>query len=98
LVHKPYAILAGLQLLDVGSTAWVLHHFEGAAERNPVTSALFTGFGLDLGLLLLLLLKVGVVALFWDCQTKVRLATAIYGLVIFNNALFGALYLWSTWR
>lgn len=93
LIHRPYMFLAGLQLLDVGTTAIVLHAFEGASERNPVTAALFTGLGLKAGLLALLLLKLSAVAIFYDCQTKVSFANAIYTLVIGNNVLFGLLYL-----
>lgn len=93
--HRPYVFLAGLQLLDVATTAYVLHKFEGASERNPITAALFTGLGLNVGLAALLVLKVAAVWLFWKCQTNVRLANGLYSLVIVNNVLFGLLYLAS---
>ena len=59
--HWPYGLLGTLQFLDVATTAWILHTFEGAAEANPITAAIFTGAGLKAGLALLLVLKLAVV-------------------------------------
>ena len=93
--HWPYGLLGTLQFLDVATTAWILHTFEGAAEANPITAAIFTGAGLKAGLALLLVLKLAVVVVFYDCQTKVGLASTLYSLVSFNNLLFAALYLFA---
>ncbi len=86
--HKPYLTLAALQILDVVTTGIILSFWAGSAqEGNPLVATLFHRTGLMVGLVVLLALKLAVVALFWDCQTKVRFASAIYGLVITNNLI-----------
>lgn len=91
-IHKPYIFLAILQVLDVATTGWILHHWSVRAEGNPIAAHILTGLGLGLGLALLLAFKLAVVALFWSCQTKTRIATAIYTAVVLNNLLY--LILW----
>lgn len=91
-VHRPYAILAVLQVLDVATTGWILHHFAGAEEANPLVDSLFSGVGLFAGLGILLAFKLAVVYTFWACQTGPKIALTIYSIVIINNAL--ALFLW----
>lgn len=92
MVHRPYAFLAALQCLDVATTWIVLNYWSVKAEGNPAAAVVLDSLGLHVGLLLLLAFKLAVVALWWDCQTKVRLASAIYSLVILNNFVF--LILW----
>ncbi len=95
LVHRPYVALAGLQILDVLTTGLILGFFVSHQEGNPVVATLFHHVGLISGLGILLALKLGAVAVFWDCQFPVKIANAIYGLVIFNNALVLGLATWS---
>lgn len=95
IIHTPYVILALLQVLDVLTTWIILTAWSARAEGNPVAGTILDNFGINFGLLVLLALKLGVVALFWDCQTKVRLVTAIYGLVLVNNFVFLGLWLHS---
>lgn len=84
----PYVWLGGLQILDVATTFTILTWFAaGRAEGNPIVAAAFGTLGLAIGCLLLLAFKLSVVGLVYACQTKVRVTTAIYGLVIFNNVL-----------
>lgn len=90
---RPYLILALLQVLDVTTTWVILAHWSQRAEGNPVAAAVLGSLGLTLGLIVLLVFKLSVVWLFWRCQTGVRLASAIYGLVITNNLVFLALWL-----
>lgn len=90
----PYAILAVLQILDVMTTGWILHHFSSAAEGNPIVAALFNTTGLYVGLTALLAFKLGMVYLLWSCQTGTKIANSIYLFVITNNILF--LFLWAT--
>lgn len=92
-VSRPYAILAALQVLDVALTGWILYHFTGATEGNPLVDFIFNGAGLFIGLGILLALKLGVVYLLWICQTGPRIAIALYTIVVMNNAL--ALFLWA---
>ena len=94
IVHRPYIFLAILQVLDVATTGWILHHFSTAAEGNPVVAALLSTAGLAAGLGILLALKLAVVWLLWNCQTGTKIANAIYGAVIVNNLLF--LFMWAT--
>lgn len=85
---RPYAALAALQVLDVATTFTILTWFAaGRAEGNPIVAAAFGTLGLTIGCLLLLSFKLAAVGLFYACQTRVRLASAIYGLVIVNNVL-----------
>lgn len=94
LIHKPYLALAGLQVADVITTGIILSFWgDSHSEGNPLVNTLFQWNGLMIGLMILLAFKLAVVALFWDCQTRVRLASAIYGLVIVNNVLLLAVLL-----
>lgn len=93
-IVRPYQWLAGLQVLDVATTWIILWFWSTRAEGNPVAAAMLHSYGLTLGLAMLLVLKLGVVWLFWRCQTKVRLASAIYGVVIANNLVFLGIGLW----
>lgn len=88
----PYRCLAWLQLLDVSTTWLVLDHWSTRAEGNPVAAALLHTLGLDVGLLLLLAVKLTVVWSLYRKQTGVRLVSAVYGAVIVNNLLFLALW------
>lgn len=91
--HWPYVALGTLQLLDVATTYVILAHWSQRAEGNPI-AAFFIDYHLVGGLGLLLVLKLLVVAIFWSCQTPVRIAAVIYSAVILNNSLF--LFLWLT--
>lgn len=91
--HRPYALLAGLQIADVALTGWILHHWTARAEGNPVAAFMLDRAGLWVGLALLLVAKLAVVWVFYDCQTRVRLALALYTAVLVNNTLF--LLLWA---
>lgn len=90
---RPYLLLAGLQVLDVALTWFILASWSARAEGNPLVSHGITTLGLPAAMMLVLAFKLGVVWLFYLCQTKVRLVSALYGLVIFNNLLF--LGLWA---
>jgi hypothetical protein len=84
----PYVVLAVLQVLDVLTTFTILRWFAvGRAEGNPIVAHLFGGVGLAWGCAALLAFKLAVVALFYVCQSPVKIAGAIYGLVIVNNVL-----------
>lgn len=78
-------MLGTLQLLDVMLTGTLLALFTQANEGNPV-ARFFTDLGVA-GLLFLVVFKVGAVALCWWCQTGVRMASAVYSLVVVNNLL-----------
>lgn len=93
-VHR-YYLLALLQVLDVATTWYILTSWSESAERNPLIRNIIETVGIDRGLFVILLFKLGVVALFYYCQTGVKLASAIYTLVIVNNVLFLALYLFG---
>lgn len=93
-VHQPYIALAILQVIDVVTTGFILHHWAIRAEGNPVVARLFDDVGLEVGLASVLAFKLAVVYTFWICQTGARIAVAIYSLVVFNNLLF--LFLWLT--
>lgn len=95
LVHKPYLWLAALQVLDVATTWMVLRWFAEANEANPLVDFLFNTVGLTTGLVALLALKLSVVYTLWVCQTKTKIAIAIYSAVIANNVLFLVLYITS---
>lgn len=95
LSHRPYMVLAGLQVADVFLTGLILTLFTAASEGNPI-ARWFTDHGL-FGLAVLLVFKLGVVGLFWWCQTKVRIASGIYGIVVVNNLLVLVLLL-GGWR
>lgn len=85
---RPYVALGGLQVLDVLTTFAILTWFAaGRVEGNPIAAAVFSSAGLAVGCLVLLVFKMAVVGLFYACQTKVRFASAIYGIVVVNNLL-----------
>lgn len=86
--NRPYLYLATLQLLDVLTTGYILHYWALRAEGNPIAALILSEFGLSIGLTILLAFKLFTVWMFWICQTKVRIAKAIYSLVILNNLLF----------
>lgn len=85
--HRPYLILAALQVLDVATTGWLLSRISGTAEANPIVATIFSTTGLTVGLMILLALKLGVVYATWTFQTPMKLATALYTAVVTNNAL-----------
>ncbi len=87
-VHRPYLLLAGLQFADVALTWFILASWSERAEGNPLAAWLLDGVGLEAGLLLLLSFKLAAVGLFYATQFPVRLAAAVYGLVVLNNVLF----------
>lgn len=89
---RPYAGLAGLQVTDVALTAFVLA--VGGTEQNPLARVL-TDIGWP-GLAMLLVVKLSLVLLLFQRQTRVRLASALYAAVVVNNLLFATLYLWRT--
>lgn len=95
LVHKPYILLAVLEVLDVLTTGIILNIYVGVREGNPLVATLFHHTGLLIGLGILLVAKLAAVALFWDTQFPVKIANAIYGLVVFNNLLILVLAAWS---
>lgn len=92
--HKGYALLAALQVLDVATTWTILDAWTARAEGNPIVARLITESGLAASMLCLLVLKLAVVFVLWEKQTGVKLMSAVYGLVVANNALF--LILWLT--
>lgn len=94
-VHRPYVWLAGLEFMDVLTTGIILGFFVGSSEGNPIVRALFDHTGLVVGLLILLIAKLVAVAIFWTTQFPVKIATAVYGMVVFNNLLILGLSLWS---
>lgn len=91
--HQPYAALAALQVADVVTTGYILHHFTVAAEANPLVAAILTTTTLSVGLTVLLVFKLAVVGLLWYCQSAPKIALAVYMAVIVNNILALALYL-----
>lgn len=91
-IWRPYAGLAGLQVADVTLTAFVLA--VGGVEQNPLARVL-TDVGWP-GLAMLLIVKLWLVLLLFQRQTRVRLASALYAAVVVNNLLFATLYLWRT--
>lgn len=95
LVHKPYAILAALQFVDVATTWWILHFWSTRSEGNPFIAYLLNGVGLPIGMLIILAFKLGMVYLLWICQTGTKIALSIYSLVVINNLLFLVLWLIS---
>lgn len=95
-VHAPYATLAAMQVADVAVTGFILAHWTKRAEGNPIASYALSG-GLVIGLVLLLVVKLAMVAVFYDTQFPVKLAQTVYALVLANNALFLGLWAWRVW-
>lgn len=92
---RPYALLATLQALDVLTTWWILHHWSTRSEANPIAHWVFNSFGLHAGIFMLATVKLSCVYSLYNRQSGVKLITALYSLVIFNNLLFLALWLAS---
>lgn len=95
LVHKPYAWLAALQVVDVATTWVVLHFWSTRSEGNPFIAGILNNVGLPIGMMIILAFKLGMVYLLWSCQTGTRIALSIYSLVVVNNILFLVLWLLS---
>lgn len=94
--RKPYFMLAGLQVLDVLLTGFILHSWSERAEGNPLARIILETWGLYGGLMVLLTFKLAVVWMFYTCQTGVKIAASLYSLVLANNILFLALWAWMT--
>lgn len=88
-----YLLLAALQVLDVATTWTILANVSTRAEANPIVAGLIHHGGLSVAMVTLLAVKLAVVRVLYEKQTGVKLMSAIYGLVIFNNALFLGLWL-----
>lgn len=89
-----YELLAGLQVADVATTWVILTYASTRAEGNPVVAFIIDEVGIDQAMAGLLVLKLGLVYQLWRKRTRVRLVSAIYAAVVFNNVL--ALVLWLT--
>ena len=86
-----YRSLALLQVLDVATTWFILSQFSGKGEGNPIIAHLISGAGLTVTMLAVLTLKLAVVRVLYEKDTKVNLISAVYGAVIVNNLLALAL-------
>lgn len=95
---RQYVFLAALQVLDVGLTGFILHGWSERAEGNPIAGFILETNGLWLGLAVMLIIKLSVVYLWYACQTGVKAATVIYGLVIGNNILFLLAWTWLAYK
>lgn len=95
---RRYAILGGLQVLDVLITGFILHAWSERAEGNPFAKFLLETAGLWVGLSILLAFKLSVVYLWYACQTGVKIANTIYSLVLANNIIFLAGWAWLAWK
>ncbi len=84
---RPYQLLAGLQVADVATTSFILAQFSARAEGNPVIAAFIHHGGLGVAMMTLLVFKLSVVYVLYEKGTGVNLMSALYGLVVFNNAL-----------
>jgi len=82
-----YQVLAGLQVADVATTWFLLANFTHLNEGNPVVATMIDHSGLQVAMLALLVVKLAIVYVLYEKQTGIRLMSAIYGLVIFNNVL-----------
>jgi hypothetical protein len=94
----PYVILAAIQCLDIATTWFILQAWSERAEGNPVARWFLESTGLEIGLLLMLALKLGVVYIFYACQTGVKLLSAFYSLVIINNLIFIGTWGWLVYK
>jgi hypothetical protein len=90
-----YLLLAALQVLDVATTWTILANVSTRAEANPIVAGLIHHGGLQVAMVTLLAVKLAVVRVLYEKQTGVRLMSAIYSLVIFNNLLFLGLWLFG---
>lgn len=93
--YRTYALLAALQVLDVATTWTILNVWTTRAEANPVVATLIESSGLAAAMACLLIVKLAVVWVLWEKQTGVKLMSALYGLVLVNNALFLGLWLFG---
>ncbi len=91
-LHR-YLLLATLQVLDVATTWTILANVSARAEANPIVGGLIDHGGLAVAMVTLLAVKLAVVRVLYEKQTGVKLMSAVYGLVIFNNVLFLGLWL-----
>lgn len=89
-----YLMLASLQVLDVLLTGFILAAWSERAEGNPIARFMIEKGGLFGGLAIILALKLFAVWMFYACQTGVKIAAAVYSLVLVNNLLFLGLWAW----
>lgn len=82
-----YEVLALLQVAAIGTTWALLTFADGMTEGNPVVDLFIRRIGLLESMLLLLVVKLAVVYSLWREGTGIRLLSAIYAAVIFNNLL-----------
>lgn len=82
-----YEVLALLQVVDVATTWIVLSLASGMTEGNPVVDLFIRHVGLAESMLILLVVKLAVVHSLWRKGTGVRLVSAVYAAVVFNNLL-----------
>lgn len=84
---RPYHLLAGLQVADVATTWVILANWSARAEGNPIVASFISATGLPIAMVALLVVKLAVVYVLYEKGTGVNLMSALYGLVVFNNAL-----------
>lgn len=84
---RPYQLLAGLQVADVATTWVILSQWTHRAEGNPIVASFIEYSGLTVAMVALLVVKLAVVYVLYEKGTGVNLMSALYGLVVFNNAL-----------
>lgn len=84
---RPYHLLAGLQVADVATTWVILSQWTHRAEGNPIVASFIEYSGLTVAMVALLVVKLAVVYVLYEKGTGVNLMSALYGLVVFNNAL-----------
>ena len=85
-----------MQVLDVVTTYVILRWFFGS-EANPIVDSVFETTGLFAGCALLLWLKLAVVRILYEKGTGVKIMSAIYSMVIFNNLLFLGMAAYRVW-
>lgn len=91
----PYVVLAALQMLDVATTWVILANWSSRGEGNPVVRELIENTGLHATMLSLLVIKLAVVYVLHEKHTGVKIVSALYFAVVFNNLLFLGLWLFS---
>lgn len=84
---RVYQLLAALQVLDVATTWTILGLYASGREANPIVARFIEHGGLTAAMLAVLVFKLATVWVLYEKQTGVKLASAIYSLVIVNNAL-----------
>jgi hypothetical protein len=95
---RRYWFLGSLQVLDVALTGFILHSWSERAEGNPVARFIMETTGLWVGLAILLAFKLSVVYLWYACQTGIKIASAVYSLVLVNNLIFLGAWAWLAWK